>query len=202
MANKAFDSTDSQLKSEEKPLKASDVKSRIAAADPLRWWELAPGYGYDPYLVQFISHSGNNLTFRFVNCETGDPCGKEHTIRTSDVKLVHSEIPSTLPTASDYTAKRTYGFLMLNPLELDKADLFADAILSGSESMTASGKWPGTAAEPAKYLVLKKENRGLKAEVGELQVTNARLRNSLSELSNNPGVPADARIRLREILDQ
>ncbi|HVV86866.1 MAG TPA: hypothetical protein VHE35_27700 [Kofleriaceae bacterium] len=200
MSNKCFEGTDSEVDADESPITPTDLNKHFQQGDLLHWWYLAPGYGYDPYLVRFISQNGTTLRFNFIDCETAKDVGQQHIVSTSDTELLFPGIPTTLPTSSDYSAGRTIGFLMLNPRVLARAGLTTDATAANTGSLTASGKWPGTAAEPYRYYALQKQLRQLREENARYRERDAALSHLLDQVRDTPGLPPDVRSRISHIL--
>ena len=56
MTNLCFVHHDSKLTADLRPVTETAFTARVEGSDPLKWWFLAPGYGYDPYIVRFVSH--------------------------------------------------------------------------------------------------------------------------------------------------
>lgn len=200
MANNCFVGTDSQLAADEKPVTVAEFAQRVQDKLLMKWWFLAPGYGYDPYLVHFLSQNGDVLKFSFVDCDTGKDVGGVHAISISDHELIHSKAPGTLPDANDYGAKRVIGFLMFNPRALARAGLLADATAAQTGTITASGKWPGTAAEPLKFLLLVKEHADLAARFADLRTQARALEEFISDLKQDDSLAEPIKARIDHLL--
>ncbi len=202
MTNRSFAATDSHLEADKRPISTTTFKQRLADSLPMRWYEIAPGYGYDPYLVRFVSQNGDSLRFVFIDSQTGLERGAEHVIGLSEHELVHSEAPATLPDGAAYAEGRHVGFLMLNPRELDRAGLRPDAVAANALDMTASGKWPGGAGAPAMFFAVLKRKAELEARVADLTARADMLADALRAVRQDPGVPAATVARLDELMSR
>jgi hypothetical protein len=200
MANICFVETDSQLASDRTPITVDVFETERVDKKLMKWWYLAPGYGYDPYLVRFVSQNGDILKFVFIGCENGKDVGQEHTISVQDHELVHSESPSNLPSTDDYGAKRVIGFLMLNPKALDRAGLKDDAAAAMTGVQTASGKWPGTASEPTKFFMLLEEHAELQARYQQARARAAQYEDLLLELKQAEASDASLKARIHKLM--
>jgi hypothetical protein len=171
--NQCFVASDASGDSELAPFTEVYLKSHIGEeAIRLKWYKLSPFHHYDPYLVHFKSRDDakRELTFHFVDCDTGKPMLNLHTLSLDNWPLCYLANPSTIPRAEDIGLGKTYGFLMLNP-QLLADQMNTDASNANTEVRTALGKWPGTATD-----ALRDRVRSLETRNKELEALNRDLR--------------------------
>lgn len=171
--NQCFVASDASEYSELVSFNESYLKSHMGEESKrLKWYKLSPFHHYDPYLVHFRSRDEvkRELTFQFVDCDTGIPMVKVHTLSLDNWPLAYLANPSTIPSAADIGLGKAYGFLMLNP-QLLVGDMGLDASNANTEVRTALGKWPGTAAD-----ALRRKVEELEARNRTLETLNVNLR--------------------------
>ena len=151
-----------------------DVWPNVSMTNRKIWWSLAKSdLFFAPYVVEWLSFDGKNLSFRFVDHATGksqtDPKNKFDVV-VDDKNHVYWGYPSTIQKYDPAAPLNKFGFLMLSAAFFAKAD--PDQSLAPFYAGGGQGKWPAAASS------LKEEELQLLRDVAKA------LRNSPDVLIN------------------